>query len=207
MGETCRSTVLSAVLAVVLGAGAAATAQEASGGGPKEGITVHGEWTIVVRNRDGSLARRYEFLNGLQDPLFLVSILGRQVSHGAWGVRVGPDGSGFCGSPTHPEECEVTERFNPDAGLAPLTIDIPGTGPQQGRFVLKGTLRASVAGSIASVATTAGYCPPAILPGLGCRAVAPNGVEFRRDVTGTAIPRIEVQAGQTVDVQVVISFS
>jgi len=33
--------------------------------GPLEGITVHGHWTIVVRNADGSIVSRQEFENAL----------------------------------------------------------------------------------------------------------------------------------------------
>src|SRR6476660_2101480 len=41
------------------------TAAESSGG-PKEGIKVHGHWTIDVRNADGTLATHREFENALQ---------------------------------------------------------------------------------------------------------------------------------------------
>jgi hypothetical protein len=44
-------------------------AREKPSGGSHEGITVHGHWTIEVRNPDGSLARRVEFENSL-DPGF-----------------------------------------------------------------------------------------------------------------------------------------
>jgi hypothetical protein len=39
------------------------------GGGPHEGITVHGHWSIEIRNPDGSLVRHVEFENSL-DPGF-----------------------------------------------------------------------------------------------------------------------------------------
>ena len=207
MRETRRWRILPVVLAAALGAGGTAAAQEGPGGGPKEGITVHGEWTLVVRNRDGSTAGRYEFSNALQDPSALLVILARQNSPGAWGVRLGPPQFGLCGGGVPLLACEITETFNPDPGLSPLTIGIPNTGPLLGRFVLKGTLRASIAGSIERVATTLAICPRATPPGLGCRTPSPNGFEIRPEVTGTAIPAIPVQAGQTVDIQVVISLS
>ena len=34
-------------------------------GGPREGIKVHGHWTIVVKNPDGTVAQRREFDNDL----------------------------------------------------------------------------------------------------------------------------------------------
>ena len=43
--------------------------EKPSGKGTHEGITVHGHWTIEVRNQDGSLARHVEFENSL-DPDF-----------------------------------------------------------------------------------------------------------------------------------------
>jgi len=47
-------------------------AREKPSGGSHEGITVHGHWTIEVRNPDGSLVRRVEFENSL-DPGFTVT--------------------------------------------------------------------------------------------------------------------------------------
>lgn len=46
-----------------------AVQEKRSGKGANEGITVHGHWTIEVRNPDGSLARHVEFENSL-DPGF-----------------------------------------------------------------------------------------------------------------------------------------
>ncbi|HEY6273708.1 MAG TPA: hypothetical protein VIX19_17145 [Terriglobales bacterium] len=55
-GETTRSS---------------AAENKRSGGGAHEGITVHGHWTIEVRNPDGSLVRHIEFENSL-DPGFSI---------------------------------------------------------------------------------------------------------------------------------------
>lgn len=48
--------------------------EKLSARGPKEGIVVHGHWTIVVKNPDGSIAARQEFDNAL-DPIVGADIL------------------------------------------------------------------------------------------------------------------------------------
>src|SRR4051812_26817563 len=53
-----------------------------------EGITVHGNWVIEVRNRDGSVAQRREFENALQvyGQRDLVGFLSRTNPVSFWGV-------------------------------------------------------------------------------------------------------------------------
>src|SRR6266540_6947675 len=57
---------------------AGAASSDADGFG--EGIQVHGDWVIEVRNADGSVAERREFENALhsQGQQFLTNVLGRQ---------------------------------------------------------------------------------------------------------------------------------
>src|SRR5262245_3834484 len=47
-------------------------------GGPQESIKVHGHWTIVIRNKDGSVDSRHEFNNSLNDGSFLSRLLSRE---------------------------------------------------------------------------------------------------------------------------------
>jgi hypothetical protein len=77
------------------GAGATPAAKAApSKGGNREGIAVHGHWTIEVRNPDGKVVNHREFENMLSPGLgsgaggasLLAAILGRVVTPGGWAV-------------------------------------------------------------------------------------------------------------------------
>ncbi len=59
--------------------------------GQREGIKVHGHWTIEVRNPDGKVVSHREFENSLATNLgggapLLAAILGRNVTPGSWQV-------------------------------------------------------------------------------------------------------------------------
>jgi hypothetical protein len=61
--------------------------------GQHEGITVHGHWTIEVKNPDGSLVQHVEFENALQAAGvdLLPALLGRTASPGAWAIMLSSD--------------------------------------------------------------------------------------------------------------------
>src|SRR6266508_5833565 len=65
---------------------AGAASSDADGVG--EGIQVHGDWVIEVRNTDGSLAERREFENALtsQGQILLAGSLAREFHPGVWGI-------------------------------------------------------------------------------------------------------------------------
>lgn len=69
--------------------------------GAGERIQVHGQWTIEVRNRDGSVARHVELENALVDdgPALLTALLSGTSVAGSWALTVngaqGPCGSGL----------------------------------------------------------------------------------------------------------------
>src|SRR5947208_12840021 len=67
-----------------------------SKGGPKEGIKVHGHWTIEVRNPDGTLVTHREFENALtSDGGFALSaVLGRALTLGLWRIQLEVWGAG-----------------------------------------------------------------------------------------------------------------
>jgi hypothetical protein len=67
-------------------AGSAPAHHANSNGGNHEGITVHGWWTIVVKNPDGTVAARREFENSLMPygAELLPALLGRTAVPGAW---------------------------------------------------------------------------------------------------------------------------
>jgi hypothetical protein len=70
---------------------AAPAAQAPKGAG--EGIKVYGQWTIEIRNRDGSIARHVEFENALtsEGPAILSGLLFGSLVPGSWALVV--DGS------------------------------------------------------------------------------------------------------------------
>ena len=67
---------------------ARAAASESPRGGPREGIKVHGRWTIDVKNADGSLVARHEFENALDSDggvvLAKCSPVRRSLASGEW---------------------------------------------------------------------------------------------------------------------------
>lgn len=67
--------------------------------GPHANITVHGRWTIVVRNRDGSVAARREFENALQlDGIdILPALLGGFATPGSWTLVLASGEAGTTG--------------------------------------------------------------------------------------------------------------
>src|SRR6185295_728382 len=85
-----------AVLALTLGPGPMARAGEGeSTRGAREGIKVHGHWTIDVKNPDGSLVSQYVFENALEDGTILSQMLSRTKVPGEWGVYLWQVGSGL----------------------------------------------------------------------------------------------------------------
>lgn len=68
--------------------------------GNHEGITVHGHWTIEVRNPDGSLARHVEFENSLVQPggaSYITQLMLGTTVPGGYSIYMtsGPAGGGF----------------------------------------------------------------------------------------------------------------
>jgi hypothetical protein len=149
-----------------------------------KGIKVHGHWTIDIKNADGSLERRNEFENALVDDgvLMLVNILARRWNAAGWAVElVGAAQSVF-----------LTEAARD------LTVSVPTSGPNLGKLVLEGSLTSPVAETYTRVISRVRFCPP----GANC---IPNSVP--PSFTAKDLPPIAVQAGQIVQVTVVISFS
>jgi hypothetical protein len=184
-----------AMLALVLGSQPAARA--ASDGPPagaqSEGIKVHGQWTIDIRNTDGSLASHHEFKNALDSfgATALAQMLGRQTVTGVWGVSLWQIA------------CVIGEvgSTDPEAQFKTLTVTVPTAGPNAGKLVLSGNATAEADGDIAQVGTGIGLC--------GANT-APAACTRFRDIPFTAhnFPSpIVVLAGQIIQVTVVISFS
>lgn len=182
-----------------------------STGGPKEGIKVHGHWTIDIRNPDGKLVSHHEFENALMQTggLFLGNFLRRTHKPGEWAIELGSPNN-VHSSPCKtdlggPRLCGIyeptTQHHFANAIWIFKSLTITSTiRANIHRTVLAGTATARSNGSIDSVATLlVGDCP------VDTQGVC-SSVNFDRFTsTQLAVP-ISVVAGQIIQVEVEISF-
>lgn len=179
-------------------------------GGFGEGIQVHGDWTIEIRDPDGTLVDRHEFQNALTSngATLLSDLLGRNVSAGLWVVTLsGPVGSKACLNDSDDSEqwCVVTEAASgPSVSWyhKTLTVDVPAAGSNADKLVLSGTMTAQRVGTIDEVATRLWACDATDAPSSPCESGPLT------EVTSTMLsPAVDVALNQQVAVTVVISFS
>lgn len=200
---------LAAVFAATTLATVPMLAQE-RGGPNKDGIKVHGHWTIDVRRADGTLVSHHEFENALTSTgaMGLGLVLTRYYTMGGWGVML--DG-GVCQG-TFAPLCAIQEP-SATAGTADstdLSVMVPGPGAaNQGLLVLKGSVKTSTAGQITGVRTRLATCSDQTVSETTCAAQAQmSTADNVFDVTSrTLATPIPVDAGQFVQVTVVLSFS
>jgi hypothetical protein len=172
--------------------------------GMKDDIQIHGAWTIVVRNSDGSVASRHQFQNAL-DPagaVYLARLLTRQESKptsmrlsflSASGSAPCVDGSGGrfrCDM----REAKETPPIADTVSVPTLTVSPFGNPGSE--LTLTGSIKTTFAGSIGEVLTDLRSPGGGFGSNLLC--------VFTRHVIATPIA---VLADQTIDVTVVISFS
>lgn len=205
-----RNGVRAAVVAGMFLAGAAAAhAQgERPAGGQQEGIDVRGEWTIVIRNEDGSVAARHQFRNAFVPSLggpLLANLLKNTSVVAEWMISL--QGFACISASGQPGNCILVQNPSwqaqaPQQFFPTLTTDVPSTGPNAGKFVLTGSAKAARTASVTTVATFGLECPASSTTcnGLG----APQRTFTNHSFGAQAIPVVE---GQTIDVNVVISFS
>jgi hypothetical protein len=186
------------VFATALAGGAIATQPIAAA--PQEGIKVHGDWTIVVRNADGSIASRHEFKNALL-PVGagnLSVLLSGNLAVGTWLIYFD---SSLCGRQHN--DCYLSTTRYPQQGLLSSSnlVVTTGSGPDYGKLFLTGSLRAAAAGSIGQIVTMIMPCPGSVAA-TTCSSAGLSDFSQR-----LLSPAIQVVAGQTVDITVVFSFS
>jgi hypothetical protein len=197
---TLSAAAAAAMLALVLGSPPAARAGSDTppAGGPSEGIKVHGRWTIDILNPDGSLVSHHEFENAFAGHLgaatFMNGVLSRSKRVGLWQISLG--GTPACYANGAP--CWIVEPGTPIEGGV-LSVAVPTTGPNAGKFVLSGSTTAPRVAQISVVQTGTDDCPPAA--GSTCTA---GSVGFTQKVLAAPIDLVE---GQIIQVTVVISFS
>jgi len=185
-----------------------AAQQDKSRGGPQEGIKLHGHWTIVIKNPDGSVASRNEFENALYPgggDYILAALLSRSASIGFWGVVLdGPTGARPCVLSGAQAACEISETNGPQlTGPQIFTnLSIQRTGDLHG-VVLSGSATSANGGQIASVESHLLYCDPSVVPS----ACWGFGASSREITSHTLTAPIAVQAGQIMQVTVTITFS
>ncbi len=189
------------------------TPPEASG--PNESIQVHGDWTINIYNEDGSLDSHVEFSNDLTNggSEVLADVLSGASNYGAsggnspeWEIVLGETGGvDFTGTspctdqyPKSPSVPENPALFLTEACYIVASVAVTG-GPSFG-IELTGSVEADRAGTIDIVETTHDQF----------FQVSENQFSrkvrvFTRNIEAP-LP-IDVQAGQTIQVQVDISFT
>jgi len=181
--------------------------------GPNEGVKVHGYWTIDVTNPDGTLAEHRDFENALTSSgsFSLAQIMGRKGSVGEWTIIIDNTvpGSNAFQVPSVPNPsvlvpcaASIMEVYNDDdlSDFATLTIDVPSTGANANKLVLKGTATAQRDGSINRVRTESNVLPSDQIPH--------PAYGFYSVFSGTDLANpVSLTAGQQIAVTVVISFS
>ena len=171
--------------------------------GTKEGIKVHGHWTIEVRDPDGTLLMERAFENAL-NPLggrYLADFLASDRAVGSWRVSVYHPTAKVCEPDLF---CYVVEPGDTLAGpniFDNLTVDVPAGGDDKDKLVLSGHLTALADGTVRDVGTSFTFCASSVAPS---QCAGGTGVLF---TTTTLVPTIAVVTGQQVLVRVVISFS
>jgi len=198
-----NSTRVAAIVAVVLaavGAGAAGASllHQTSTPTAANNVTVHGQWTIVVRNKQHRVVARRHFENSLVSTGAgtIAKLLAEQAAAGSWGVNI------TFGA--------IVDANNSASDSPPfyknLQVTAPTTGPDANKVVLSGTATPSSDTTITQVDTYLGLCAaPATA---GCTtAASPQFTHKALDGLNGDPAAVPVAAGQQVAVTVKLSFS
>lgn len=195
---TIQASLLGAAL--LIGFPATGWAQEPAavpaGEAAREGITVHGHWTIEVI-RDGKVVERREFANALETEggPFLADLLARDSVPGDWYLQLNGLGeNGPCGSGV----CEYVET---DLNDSP-TPSSPDSGDNAGSFLISHTTTADTDGAVERVKTGNFPCGPTVTPE-SCPGSAGGGLPF----TTKDISAVNFLSGDKINTTVVISFN
>lgn len=195
------------LMALLAGTGPAAMARE-SAQGPREGIVVHGNWVLEVRNPDGTLAERRAFENGLasggdQGADLLAQFLGRQRAIGPWAVYlINPTGTAPWSRPPYGIVKESNGLPSQPGFSRDLTL-----ARSLGAIILTGSITATVDGAITDVATEIDTCPGAVTM-LSCPDTKQGRLTYTPVKNSSGVPTpLALLAGQIVQVKVTISFT
>lgn len=178
-----------------------------TGGETREGIAVHGRWTIEVRDPDGTLVERREFDNALatQAPALLAELAAGSRTSGIWRIDLaGGSGNNPCAGGASP--CFIVETAAGGSGstFPTLTVSVPSSGPNSPKLVLSGTATAQHDSQILLVRTSLGHCDPTVAPSTDCVG---SNMSFSPMTAAVLSPAVSVVSGQQIQVTVVITFS
>ena len=188
-----RTVGLLALLALVI-ASCGGSAPEAAG--PSEGIQVHGDWTIDIYNEDGTLDQSVEFENALVEPggdALIQLLLGAGPVDGqSWAIAL----SNAC-----PTGCLITD-------VTATGVNTGGSVNLSDALELQGAVVATTTATIDTVSTRFGYCISDETASQCQTSLNPGELNapFTRKTLDPA-DQVEVDAGQTINVQVIISFT
>jgi len=171
----------------------------------QDGIKVHGQWMIVIRNPDGSIASRQEFENSLQmGDQVLAGVLGHTMTVGPWSILIRDPCVGHGAGGGQQGGCHIHEAnapgFPASESFAGLTVKLSGT-PTLNALILSGSAKSTYGGTIFRVETIQSTCPATTLPA-DCGTTAHNFIFTQQDISP-----ITIQPGQSIDVTVQLSFS
>jgi hypothetical protein len=163
-------------------------------------VTVHGQWTIVVRNKHHKIVARRHFENSLVSTGAgtIAQLLTGNAVAGSWGVNV------TFGA--------IVDQYNSASDSPPfyknLVVTAPTSGPDANKLVLSGTATPSADTTITQVDTYVGTCS---LPSSGAHCTnvpaAPQFTHKALDGLNGDPAAVPVAAGQQVAVTVKLSFS
>lgn len=198
-----RVSLLGAALAIFLSA--PAWAQEPVAVYPdeaaKEGITVHGHWTIEVV-RDGNVVERREFQNVLIGDVAVAQSFGREIVWGSWAVSLTATDADICDGENPIDDCTFSER------LGNLSVSVITSGENAGSLLLEGSNTVSApATTVETVATYNLTCAPDRTPD-DCTTSSDfslKNITVKSLVNSTG--EVAVFEGDTIRISVVISFS
>jgi hypothetical protein len=197
--------------------------------GGKEGIKVHGHWTIDVKNPDGTLAQHHEFENSLQlegAATIIQLITGIDVpSDMGIGVTSPAGQTPPCGV-SQQNICLMVRSLKDEPGtsfcisLAQCSVNLTSAinlASQPYSLTYSGSFQASFAGSITGVESVLGTCN--LTPAISAETTSPAGCTAETgfppagSTTGfayfsaTTISAVAVTTGQIVQVSVAFTFS
>lgn len=180
------------------------------GSGPHEGIPVHGQWTIEVREPDGRLVARREFDNAFTGSgnTILLEFLDGVRTPGAWEVHLGNSDTAQtpCVFNLARAMCRVAEPNHSLTGsniFKNLVVTRPASGADANKFVLEGSATANFAGAINQVATAVQACASTVAPG----SCGPANVDFGSTFTFTTLgTAVAVQQFQQINAKVALAF-
>lgn len=203
------------VSALTLTAVYALTTHAQAPGGPNEGIKVHGQWSIVVKDESGRTVERRDFKNSLQPQgqTNMARLLSRSQAISEWVVMLsnnGAPGPQPCAINGNQAQCAIAERLSSQLPFSNvdytpgLTVGLDPANPNQ--VVLTGTRRATADGTISQVVTMLSLCPVGPPSPTGC-----TNTQIFSFFSGTTIfsgnfSAVPVKQGQSIDVTVTYSF-